>query len=36
MTPLQIYAFFVLPFIILGLAAAAYWWLGRDTRGQTQ
>ncbi|MDQ0358854.1 hypothetical protein J2S22_005809 [Rhodoplanes tepidamans] len=29
---LQVYAFFVLPVIILGMAGAAYWWIGRASR----
>lgn len=32
MTVLQVYAFFVLPLIILGMAGAAYWWTGRESR----
>lgn len=32
MTVLQISAFFVLPLIILGMAGAACWWPGRESR----
>ena len=31
MTVLQIYAFFVLPLVVLGLGMTAYFWFGRDT-----
>lgn len=31
MTVLQVYAFFILPLIILGMGLAAYWFLGNET-----
>ncbi len=36
MTALQIYAFFILPLIVLALGGAAYWWLGRDKPGEAR
>jgi len=31
-TALQVYAFFVLPVLVLALGVAAYWWSGREAR----
>jgi hypothetical protein len=36
MTALEIYAFFILPFIVLALGGAAYWSLGRDRPGEVR
>jgi hypothetical protein len=33
-TPLQVYAYFVLPFVVLGLGVVAYWWSGRETQAR--
>jgi hypothetical protein len=33
-SPLEIYAFFILPLLLLGLGFAAYWWAGREPRAR--
>jgi hypothetical protein len=33
-TPLEIYAFFILPPLVLGLGFLLYWWTGREPRAR--
>ena len=32
MTPLEIYTYFALPLIFLGMGFGLYWWTGREAR----